>query len=107
MTDTLYKSTTYYLNGLVEKIRLGELALPELQRPFVWNNAQVRDLFDSMYRGYPVGFFLFWETGSGSKTRTIGEDSKQRTASQLVVDGQQRLTALYAVMTGWKVVRKG
>ena len=107
MTDTLYKSTTYYLNGLVEKIRLGELALPELQRPFVWNNAQVRDLFDSMYRGYPVGFFLFWETGSGSKTRTIGEDNKQRTASQLVVDGQQRLTALYAVMTGWKVVRKG
>ena len=107
MTDTLYKSTTYYLNGLVEKIRLGELALPELQRPFVWNNVRVRDLFDSMYRGYPVGFFLFWETGSGSKTRTIGEGIKQRTASQLFVDGQQRLTALYAVMTGWKVVRKG
>lgn len=107
MTDTLYKSTTYYLNGLVEKIRLGELALPQLQRPFVWNNVRVRDLFDSMYRGYPVGFFLFWETGSGSKTRTIGEGIKQRTASQLVVDGQQRLTALYAVMTGWKVVRKG
>ena len=60
-----------------------------------------------MYRGYPVGYFLFWEPGSSTKTKTIGDNQKQKTASQLVVDGQQRLTTLFAVMTGMKVVREG
>ena len=59
----LYRSTTYPLAALVHDIKSGAIALPELQRPFVWPNAKIRDLFDSLYRGYPCGFLLLWETG--------------------------------------------
>ncbi|WP_222617028.1 DUF262 domain-containing protein [Mitsuaria sp. TWR114] len=62
MTDTLFKEVHYSLGGLIGDIGLGRIGLPDIQRPFVWANAKVRDLFDSMYRGYPVGYFLFWQT---------------------------------------------
>ena len=64
MSETLFKEVRYTLGGLVNGINMGQIGLPDIQRPFVWTNAKVRDLFDSMYRGYPVGFFLFWETGA-------------------------------------------
>ena len=63
MTDTLFKEVHYSLGNLIGDIGLGRIGLPDIQRPFVWSNAKVRDLFDSMYRGYPVGYFLFWQTG--------------------------------------------
>lgn len=107
MSKTVYKKIDYELSGLISDIKIGEIALPELQRPFVWKNAKVRNLFDSMYRGYPVGFFLFWEPARVAGTRTIGTDGKQKTPRLLVVDGQQRLTSLYAVLTGTPVVREG
>ena len=100
MNKTVYKKIDYDLSGLISDIRIGDIALPELQRPFVWKNAKVRNLFDSMYRGFPVGFFLFWEPSVVEGARTIGTDGKQKTPRLLVVDGQQRLTSLYAVMTG-------
>lgn len=107
MSKAIFSETGYFLSDLISKIRLGNLALPELQRPFVWKNATVRDLFDSMYRGYPVGFFLFWEPSAVDRSRTIGTDGKQKIPSSLVVDGQQRLTSLYAVMTGTPIIRDG
>ena len=55
MTDTLFKEVHYSLGNLIGDIGLGRIGLPDIQRPFVWSNAKVRDLFDSMYRGYPVG----------------------------------------------------
>lgn len=67
----------------------------------------MRNLFDSMYRGFPVGFFLFWEPSIVDGARAIGTDGKQKTPRLLVVDGQQRLTSLYAVMTGTPVIREG
>ena len=72
MAVTLFKDTTYNLQGLIENIRRGEIALPEIQRPFVWQTAKVRELFDSMYRGFPVGYLLFWATGAevGSRRPT-------------------------------------
>jgi hypothetical protein len=103
---TLFKDTTYNLNGLIGDIRRGEVALPDIQRPFVWPASKVRDLFDSMYRGFPVGYLLFWETGAGAGTRQIGTDVKQAAPRLLIVDGQQRLTSLFAVLTGTKVVRE-
>lgn len=104
MATTLYKEVSYTLKGLVEDIDLGEIALPELQRPFVWPKAKVRDLFDSMYRGFPVGFLLFWATTADQqKTRQIGSGKKQKNPRLLVVDGQQRLTSLYAVVKGHEV----
>ncbi len=107
MSKTVYKKIDYDLSGLISDIRIGDIALPELQRPFVWKNAKVRNLFDSMYRGFPVGFFLFWEPSVVEGARTIGTDGKQKTPRLLVVDGQQRLTSLYAVMTGTPVIREG
>ena len=107
MGRTVYKKIDYELSGLISDIKIGDIALPELQRPFVWKNAKVRNLFDSMYRGYPVGFFLFWEPAQITSSRTIGVDGKQKSPRLLVVDGQQRLTSLYAVLTGTPVVREG
>jgi hypothetical protein len=99
----LYRSTTYPLMALVSDIGRGAIGLPELQRPFVWPNSKIRDLFDSLYRGYPCGFLLLWETGAGLKG--IGTNGKDETPSVAIVDGQQRLTSLYAVMTGAEVIR--
>jgi uncharacterized protein with ParB-like and HNH nuclease domain len=99
----LYRSTTYPLVTLVHDIGRGAIGLPELQRPFVWPNAKIRDLFDSLYRGYPCGFLLLWETGAGLKG--IGTNGKDEMPSLAIVDGQQRLTSLYAVMTGAEVIR--
>lgn len=107
MSETLFKEVHYTLGGLVNSISMGQIGLPDIQRPFVWSNAKVRDLFDSMYRGYPVGFFLFWETGAdGVETKVIGDANKQKTPSLLIVDGQQRLTSLYAVIRREAVLRE-
>lgn len=105
MPITLYRDTTFTLNGLVESIRKGELALPEIQRPFVWKGAKVRDLFDSMYKGFPVGTLLLWATGA-VQSRSIGTERKESPPRLLIVDGQQRLTSLYAVLTGAEIIRK-
>ena len=107
MTDTLFKEVHYSLGGLINDIGLGRIGLPDIQRPFVWANAKVRDLFDSMYRGYPVGYFLFWQTGAeGVDTKVIGDAHKQKAPSLLIVDGQQRLTSLYAVIRREAVLRE-
>ena len=105
MATTLFKDTTYSVSGLVEDIKGGEVALPDLQRPFVWGASKVRDLLDSMYKGFPVGYLLFWETGAEIGAKQIGTAAKQKAARLLIVDGQQRLTSLYAVMTGADVVK--
>ena len=105
MTNTSFAQVTFPLGALVNNIELGSLGLPDIQRPFVWPNAKVRDLFDSMYRGYPVGYLLFWANGSIDGHRAIGSDTKQVIPSQVIVDGQQRLTSLYAVIKGVPVVR--
>lgn len=106
MSGTLFKQVGYDLGLLMELIRLGQIGLPDIQRPFVWPNAKVRDLFDSMYRGFPVGYLLFWQNGTADDSRTIGTDGKQKVPDLLIVDGQQRLTSLYAVLKGLPVLRE-
>ncbi len=106
MSETIFKKVDYHLGGLMNDINLGRIGLPEIQRPFVWKNAEVRDLFDSMYKGYPIGYLLFWENGVVDEQRSIGTDEKQMAPQLVVVDGQQRLTSLYAVIKGVPVVRK-
>src|SRR5690606_34400924 len=102
----LFKKVDYTLSSLVDAISSGTIGLPEIQRPFVWKNVKVRDLFDSMYRGFPVGYLLFWETGVTPGTRQLGVDQKQLAPARLIVDGQQRLTSLFAVVKGIKVIRE-
>jgi len=104
---TCFRKVDFNVTSLLEFIAIGDIGLPDIQRPFVWSDAQVRDLFDSMYRGFPVGYLLFWENGSGKGAKQIGLPGKQRPVpSRLIVDGQQRLTSLYAVMRGEKVLDK-
>lgn len=105
MTGTVFTKVDYSLGSLINDISLGEIGLPDIQRPFVWKNAKVRDLFDSMYRGYPVGYFLFWKNGVEEGTRTIGVENKQIPPKLVIVDGQQRLTSLYAVIRNIPVLR--
>lgn len=102
---TCFKRVDYDLSGLLNYIDIGDIGLPDIQRPFVWSNSKVRDLFDSMYRGFPVGYLLFWENAQADGVKQIGLGTKQHTvSSRLIVDGQQRLTSLYAVFRGKKVL---
>ncbi len=100
----IFHTTEFTVNQLIEKIETGELGLPELQRPFVWSNTKVRDLLDSMFMGYPVGYLMLWESPKTEKVKLIGTDSKSYDSpNEVIIDGQQRLTALYAVMKGKEV----
>lgn len=107
MPTPLFKPISCTVEWLVSNIDHGSLGLPDIQRPFVWNNTQVRDLFDSMFRGYPVGFLLFWAASANQGSRQIGSIGHGTDApSLLIIDGQQRLTSLYAVMKGKPVMDK-
>lgn len=92
------------IQSLVTDIRDGKLLLPEMQRSYVWKSFQVRDLFDSLYHDYPSGQFLIWETddlpASGNRLAAIEGLSIEQRHPQLLLDGQQRLTSLTAVMLG-------
>ena len=77
MSSTAFAQVTYSPGKLVNDIELGQIGLPDIQRPFVWPNTKVRDLFDSMYRGYPVGYLLFWANAQVPGHKTVGSDVKQ------------------------------
>lgn len=96
--NAIFKFGDWTVQSLVDSVKSGTVQLPDLQRPFVWPKAKVRDLLDSMYRGYPVGELMFWSV-SDNDSRAIGEDASRK-ASHQIIDGQQRLTSLYAVFNG-------
>lgn len=90
------------ISTLVDMYKRGELRLPEIQRHYVWRATRVRDLFDSLYRGYPSGSILMWETDEPVPTRefAVAQDSTAFAGRKLLLDGQQRLTSLTAVING-------
>ena len=92
--------------SLVSDIEREVIALPDLQRPFVWEDTKVRDLLDSLFVGFPVGTLVLWHTSSDKEARALGGERPGLRATTLVIDGQQRLTSLYAVMRGVEVVDK-
>jgi len=95
--------TDISVRELVDKVQHGELTLPEMQRRYVWPATRVRDLLDSLYRGYPSGTILVWETEEEIETRELAvKSSKTPTNSQklLLLDGQQRITSLAAILNG-------
>lgn len=106
MPTQAFSQVQHPLVSLIEQVSTGTLGLPELQRPFVWKRRQVRDLFDSLYRGYPAGHFLFWRTITDHGSRQIGVDGKQLVPEKVIVDGQQRLTSLYSVIKRRPVVNE-
>jgi hypothetical protein len=83
-------------------IERGRLRLPEMQRRYVWRSPRVRDLMDSLYRGYPSGAILLWETSEDVPLQdmAVSQQSNPYQSTQLLLDGQQRLTSLSAVIRG-------
>ncbi|MCW7073583.1 MAG: DUF262 domain-containing protein [Methanophagales archaeon] len=108
MAQTLFKRVDTTVEYLVAAVDQGVIGLPDIQRPFVWSTTKVRDLFDSMFRGYPVGYLLQWANPEApGHIRQIGTRGHgQDQATTLIIDGQQRLTSLYAVMKGKPVMDK-
>ncbi len=92
--------------SLMSDIESGVIALPDLQRPFVWEDTKVRDLLDSLLLGFPVGTLVLWHTSNEKEARALGAERAGLRATTLVIDGQQRLTSLFAVMRGLDVVGK-
>ena len=106
MGQELFERIDRKVSNLLEDVKSGRIGLPDLQRPFVWKDAKVRDLFDSMMKGFPIGYVMLWESPSNYKnTKSIGLDNKIFSRpDDLVIDGQQRLTSLLAAITGIKVL---
>lgn len=97
------------IGTLVDMYKRGELRLPEIQRHYVWRATRVRDLLDSLYRGYPSGSILMWETDEPVPTRdfAIAQETNAFAGRKLLLDGQQRLTSLTAVLGGELVQVRG
>ena len=94
---------------LVGMIQRGELRLPEMQRRYVWQSTRVRDLLDSLYRDYPSGAILLWETDEDVPLQefSVQQQNSPYTTLRLLLDGQQRLTSLSAVIRGEPVKVQG
>lgn len=102
----IFEHSQRSIASLISDIDEQLIALPDLQRPFVWTDTKVRDLLDSIFVGFPVGTLVLWHTSDGKKARVIGEDGDTLNSRSLVIDGQQRLTSLFAVLRGAKVSNK-
>ena len=110
MATELFKNIPSKVGDLVRDVRNGKIGLPDLQRPFVWKDNKVRELYDSMLKGYPIGYIMLWESPADydEKKSSIGakDDKIYKEPKELVIDGQQRLTALVASMYGIKIKDK-
>ena len=96
-----YAVNQYLIEALLNWVKSGEIAIPEIQRPFVWDGAKVRDLMDSLYQGYPVGYVIAWRNPNVRlKDGSLSEGKK------VLIDGQQRGTALTAAILGQYVINK-
>lgn len=109
MGEVLFQIENTQLQHLLGKVKTGELGLPDLQRPFVWQNNKVRDLLDSMMKGYPIGFVMVWHTSNLNdyNSKNIGYDDKvYKIPREVIIDGQQRLTSLFSAIYGIKIFDK-
>ena len=96
-----YSVTPQPIETLLTWVKSGEIAIPEIQRPFVWDATKVRNLLDSLYRGYPVGYLIAW------RNPTIRlKDGTSSAGKRILIDGQQRVTALMAALLGREVLTK-
>jgi hypothetical protein len=86
---------------LLSWIKSGDIAIPEIQRPFVWKAAKVRDLIDSLYQGYPVGYIITWRNPDVKL-----KNGELSAGKKVLIDGQQRITALTAAIVGQRVLNK-
>ncbi|MFJ6406094.1 DUF262 domain-containing protein [Streptomyces hydrogenans] len=103
-SDPIFEATPRQLSNLVTRIRSGEIALPDFQRDFVWDSSKTEELLQSIISKFPVGTLLFWKQGSdelfASRSFEGSPPLGEKRPVELVLDGQQRLTALYQALTG-------
>lgn len=105
MAKEIFTHVMRKIGDLLTDVSNGRIGLPDLQRPFVWKDTKVRNLLDSMLKGFPIGYIMLWESPTDYDNKThIGIDHKDYSQPRdLVIDGQQRLTALLAAIKGVKI----
>ena len=101
MSTQRYSVTPHPIETLLTWVKSGEIAIPEIQRPFVWEPTKVRNLLDSLYQGYPVGYLIAWRNPTVKL-----KDGTPSAGKRVLIDGQQRVTALMAGLLGLEVLTK-
>ena len=101
MSTQRYSVTPHPIETLLTWVKSGEIAIPEIQRPFVWEPTKVRNLLDSLYQGYPVGYLIAWRNPTVKL-----KDGTPSAGKRILIDGQQRVTALMAGLLGLEVLNK-
>jgi hypothetical protein len=101
MATQRYSVTPHPIDTLLTWVKSGEIAIPEIQRPFVWDATQVRNLLDSLYQGYPIGYLIDWRNPTVKL-----KDGTPAAGKRILIDGQQRVTALMAALLGMEVLTK-
>jgi hypothetical protein len=96
-----YSVSQQPIESLLTWIKTGEIAIPEIQRPFVWEPKKVRDFLDSLYQGYPVGYLIAWRNPDVKL-----KDGTSSSGKRILIDGQQRITALMASLLAYEVINK-
>lgn len=94
-----YSVNNYTVETLLSNIKSGSIAIPEMQRPFVWDSSKVRDLVDSLYKGFPVGYIIVWQNPDLKL-----KDGTKSSGKKVLIDGQQRITAMAAAIVGQEVL---
>ena len=94
-----YDVNALAIESMLTSIKTGEIAIPEMQRPFVWDATKVRDLMDSLYRGFPIGYIIEWKN-----PKVKLKDGTMAAGKKVLIDGQQRITALAAAIVGKEVL---
>jgi hypothetical protein len=101
MSTQRYSVTPHPIETLLTWVKSGEIAIPEIQRPFVWDSTKVRNLLDSLYNGYPIGYLIVWRNPTVKL-----KDGSLSAGKKILIDGQQRVTALMAALLGIQVLTK-
>ena len=101
MVSECYSITPHPIGTIISWIKSGEVAIPEIQRPFVWDATKVRNLLDSLYQGYPIGYLISWKNPNVKL-----KDGTSSVGKRILIDGQQRVTALIAALLGQQVITK-
>jgi hypothetical protein len=101
MQTQKYSVNQHHISTFLAFVRDGQIAIPEVQRPFVWDSSKVRDLLDSLYKGYPIGYVITWQNPNVRL-----KDGKLSEGKKILIDGQQRITALKASILGDYVINK-
>lgn len=101
MAKEIFNLRSYNVESILGFIESKEFAIPEIQRPFVWDNTQVKELIDSLYNGFPCGYIIIWQNPT-IKTK----DGKNSNGRKILIDGQQRVTALMTAIKGFEVLNE-